>query len=100
MLTRSLIQASLRDLLRRPLQTALMLIGIALGVAVVVAIDLANANIGTLTDMIACPGLDLCSLANARTYTVVDLINERFDDLDYQHDIGELDLNISGCIAR
>ncbi len=62
------------------------------------AIDLATANIGTLTDMIACPGLDLCSLANARTYTVVDLINERFDDLDYLYDLGEIQLKISGCM--
>jgi sulfite reductase (NADPH) hemoprotein beta-component len=63
-----------------------------------VAIDLATANIGTLTDMIACPGLDLCSLANARTYTVVDLINERFDDLDYLYDLGEIQLKMSGCM--
>jgi len=62
------------------------------------AIELATANIGTLTDMIACPGLDLCSLANARTYTVVDLINERFDDLDYLYDLGEIQLKISGCM--
>jgi sulfite reductase (NADPH) hemoprotein beta-component len=63
-----------------------------------VAIDLATANIGTLTDMIACPGLDLCSLANARTYTVVDLINQRFDDLDYLYDLGEIQLKMSGCM--
>ena len=62
------------------------------------AIDLATANIGTLTDMIACPGLDLCSLANARTYTVVDLINQRFDDLDYLYDLGEIQLKMSGCM--
>jgi sulfite reductase (NADPH) hemoprotein beta-component len=61
-------------------------------------LDLATANIGTLTDMIACPGLDLCSLANARTYTVVDLINERFDDLDYLYDLGEIQLKMSGCM--
>jgi sulfite reductase (NADPH) hemoprotein beta-component len=63
-----------------------------------VPLDLATANIGTLTDMIACPGLDLCSLANARTYTVVDLINERFDDLDYLYDLGEIQLKMSGCM--
>ncbi len=63
-----------------------------------VGIDLATANIGTLTDMIACPGLDLCSLANARTYTVVDLINQRFDDLDYLYDLGEIQLKMSGCM--
>ncbi len=62
------------------------------------AIDVATPNIGTLTDMIACPGLDLCSLANARTYTVVDLINERFDDLDYLYDLGEIQLKMSGCM--
>jgi len=61
-------------------------------------IDLATPNVGTLTDMIACPGLDLCSLANARTYTVVDLINERFDDLDYLYDLGEIQLKMSGCM--
>jgi sulfite reductase (NADPH) hemoprotein beta-component len=61
-------------------------------------LDLATANIGTLTDVIACPGLDLCSLANARTYTVVDLINERFDDLDYLYDLGEIQLKMSGCM--
>lgn len=63
-----------------------------------VPVDVATANIGTLTDMIACPGLDLCSLANARTYTVVDLINERFDDLDYLYDLGEIQLKMSGCM--
>jgi sulfite reductase (NADPH) hemoprotein beta-component len=62
------------------------------------AIDLATANIGTLTDMIACPGLDLCSLANARTYTVVDLINQKFEDLDYLYDLGEIQLKMSGCM--
>jgi sulfite reductase (NADPH) hemoprotein beta-component len=61
-------------------------------------IDLATPNVGTLTDMIACPGLDLCALANARTYTVVDLINERFDDLDYLYDLGEIQLKMSGCM--
>jgi len=62
------------------------------------ALDLATANIGTLTDMIACPGLDLCSLANARTYTVVDLINAKFEDLDYLYDLGEIQLKMSGCM--
>jgi sulfite reductase (NADPH) hemoprotein beta-component len=60
--------------------------------------ELATPNIGTLTDMIACPGLDLCALANARTYTVVDLINERFDNLDYLYDLGEIQLKMSGCM--
>jgi sulfite reductase (NADPH) hemoprotein beta-component len=62
------------------------------------AIDLATPNIGTLTDMIACPGLDLCSLANAGTLDVARQINERFDDLDYLYDIGDLELKISGCM--
>jgi sulfite reductase (NADPH) hemoprotein beta-component len=62
------------------------------------AIDLATPNIGTLTDMIACPGLDLCSLANAGTLDVARQINERFDDLDYLYDIGDLELKMSGCM--
>jgi sulfite reductase (NADPH) hemoprotein beta-component len=63
-----------------------------------VPLDLATANIGTLTDMIACPGLDLCSLANAGTYKVVDSINQRFEDLDYLYDLGEIQLKMSGCM--
>ncbi len=62
------------------------------------AIDLATPNIGTLTDMIACPGLDLCSLANAGTINVARQINERFDDLDYLYDIGDIELKMSGCM--
>ncbi len=62
------------------------------------AIDLATPNIGTLTDMIACPGLDLCSLANAGTIDVARQINERFDDLDYLYDIGDVELKMSGCM--
>ncbi|MEY4933091.1 MAG: hypothetical protein RLZZ403_1411, partial [Pseudomonadota bacterium] len=62
------------------------------------AIDLATPNIGTLTDMIACPGLDLCSLANAGTLDVARQINERFDDLDYLYDVGDLELKMSGCM--
>ena len=58
----------------------------------------ANPNRGLLTDMIACPGGDFCSLANAKSIPVAEAIQRRFDDLDYLHDIGELDLNISGCI--
>jgi sulfite reductase (NADPH) hemoprotein beta-component len=61
-------------------------------------LDLATPNIGTLTDMIACPGLDLCSLANAGTYAVVDQINKRFEDLDYLYDLGEIQLKMSGCM--
>ena len=58
----------------------------------------ATPNIGLLTDLIACPGGDFCALANAKSIPVAEAIQERFDDLDYLHDIGELDLNISGCI--
>jgi sulfite reductase (NADPH) hemoprotein beta-component len=58
----------------------------------------ATPNIGLLTDMIACPGGDLCALANARSLPIAAAINERFSDLDEQHDIGDIDLHISGCI--
>jgi sulfite reductase (NADPH) hemoprotein beta-component len=59
---------------------------------------LAKANIGLLTDMIACPGGDFCSLANARSLPIAKAITERYQDLDELHDIGEIDLHISGCI--
>jgi sulfite reductase (NADPH) hemoprotein beta-component len=59
---------------------------------------LATANIGMLTNIIACPGGDFCSLANARSIPVAEDIQRRFDDLDYLYDIGEVDLNISGCM--
>ena len=59
---------------------------------------LATANIGLLTDMICCPGLDFCSLANARSIPIAAQINARFADLDYLHDIGELELKMSGCM--
>ena len=62
------------------------------------AAGLATANIGLLTDIIACPGGDFCSLANAKSIPIAQAIQERFDDLDYLHDLGELNLNISGCI--
>ena len=58
----------------------------------------ATPNIGYLTDMIACPGGDLCALANARSIPIAAAITERFDDLDELHDIGDIDLHISGCI--
>ncbi len=58
----------------------------------------ASPNIGLLTDMIACPGGDLCALANARSIPIAAAITERFDDLDELHDIGDIDLHISGCI--
>jgi sulfite reductase (NADPH) hemoprotein beta-component len=58
----------------------------------------ATPNIGLVTDMIACPGGDLCALANARSIPIAAAITERFADLDEQHDIGDIDLHISGCI--
>ena len=62
------------------------------------ALGLATPNIGLLTNIIACPGGDFCSLANAKSIPVAQAIQERFDRLDYLYDIGELDLNISGCM--
>jgi sulfite reductase (NADPH) hemoprotein beta-component len=60
--------------------------------------ELATANIGMLTDMIACPGLDFCSLANAGTISVARDIQQRFDDLDYLYDLGEIEIKMSGCM--
>ena len=62
------------------------------------AAGLATPNIGTLTDMICCPGLDFCSLANAGSIEVAKIINERFEDFDYLYDLGEIDLKMSGCM--
>jgi sulfite reductase (NADPH) hemoprotein beta-component len=62
------------------------------------AADLATANLDLVSDIIACPGLDYCSLANARSIPVAQKIAERFADLDRQRDLGELKLKISGCI--
>ncbi|WP_020483747.1 nitrite/sulfite reductase [Methylomonas sp. MK1] len=62
------------------------------------AIKLATPNIGTVTDMICCPGLDFCSLANAGSIGVAKELNEALDDLDYIHDIGDLKINMSGCM--
>ncbi len=59
---------------------------------------LATANLGLISDIIACPGLDYCALANTRSIPVAQAISERFADLKRQHDIGELRLKISGCI--
>ena len=59
---------------------------------------LATPNVGLLTDMICCPGGDLCSLANARSVPIADAINQKFDDLDYLFDIGDISVNISGCM--
>lgn len=58
----------------------------------------ATPNIGLLTDIICCPGGDFCSLANAKSIPIAESIQRRFDDLDYLFDIGEIDLNISGCM--
>jgi len=62
------------------------------------AAGLATPNIGTLTDMICCPGLDFCSLANAGSIEIAKLINERFDDYDYLYELGEIDIKMSGCM--
>ncbi|MCK9607721.1 MAG: nitrite/sulfite reductase [Methylomonas sp.] len=62
------------------------------------ALKLATPNIGTVTDMICCPGLDFCSLANAGSIGVAREINEALDDLDYIHDIGDVKINMSGCM--
>ena len=62
------------------------------------AASFATPNIGLITDMINCPGGDFCALANARSIPVAAAITERFADLDEIHDIGDIDLHISGCI--
>lgn len=62
------------------------------------AVELATPNIGLISDMIVCPGLDYCDLANARSISIGQAISERFADLDKEHDIGELKIKISGCI--
>jgi sulfite reductase (NADPH) hemoprotein beta-component len=59
---------------------------------------LARSNIRLLTDMIACPGGDFCALANARSIPIAASITERYQDMDELHDLGEIDLHISGCI--
>lgn len=61
-------------------------------------LNLARPNIGTLTDMIVCPGFDYCALANATTHNIAQHIDEMFDDLDYLYDLGEIQLNMSGCM--
>ncbi|WP_430462430.1 nitrite/sulfite reductase [Thalassolituus sp. LLYu03] len=62
------------------------------------ALGLATPTLGLLTDMICCPGGDFCALANAKSIPVAEAIQVRFDDLDYLHDLGDIDLNISGCM--
>jgi sulfite reductase (NADPH) hemoprotein beta-component len=61
-------------------------------------LKLATPNIGTVTDMICCPGLDFCSLANAGSIGIAKEINEALDDMDYIHDIGDIKINMSGCM--
>ncbi len=63
-----------------------------------VKLNLARPNINTLTDMIVCPGWDYCSLANATTYNIAEMIEKQFADLDYLYDLGDIRLNMSGCI--
>lgn len=60
--------------------------------------QLATPNIGLLTDMICCPGLDFCNLANAGSIDIAKQINDRFDELDYLHDIGDFQVKMSGCM--
>jgi len=57
-----------------------------------------TANIGYLTDIICCPGGDFCALANAKSLPIADAIQRKFDNADYLHDLGDIDLNISGCM--
>lgn len=61
-------------------------------------LGLATPNVGTATDMITCPGLDFCSLANAASISVATGIQSLFDDLDYLYDLGDIRINISGCM--
>jgi sulfite reductase (NADPH) hemoprotein beta-component len=61
-------------------------------------LNLATPNIGLLTDVIVCPGGDYCSLASTRSLPVSREIQQRFDKLDFLHELGELSLNISGCV--
>jgi len=60
--------------------------------------DLATPTIGTLSDMICCPGLDFCALANASSIDVAAAIQARFTELDYLYDLGDIDLKMSGCM--
>lgn len=62
------------------------------------ALGFATPNLKLLTDMIACPGGDFCSLANAKSIPIAEAIQRHFDDMDYLHDLGPIDVNISGCM--
>ena len=66
--------------------------------AALAPLGLATPNIGTLTDMICCPGLDFCSLANAGSIGIAKQIHAQFDDLDYLYDLGEIQVKMSGCM--
>jgi len=61
-------------------------------------LGLATPNVGLLTDIVCCPGGDFCSLANAKSIPIAEAIQRRFDDLDFLHDLGEVELNMSGCM--
>jgi sulfite reductase (NADPH) hemoprotein beta-component len=62
------------------------------------AVGVATPNVGLVSDIISCPGLDYCSLANARSIPIAQEITRRFHKLDLQRDLGRLHINISGCI--
>jgi sulfite reductase (NADPH) hemoprotein beta-component len=62
------------------------------------ALGMANPTVGTLNDIICCPGGDYCSLANAVSIPIAQALQEKFEDLDFLYDLGPLDLNISGCM--
>src|SRR3546814_11229724 len=64
------------------------------------ASGLGTPNVGLVSDIIACPGLDYCNLANARSIPVAQRLTQRFGDLQRQHEIGDLKLKISGCLDR
>jgi sulfite reductase (NADPH) hemoprotein beta-component len=66
--------------------------------AALAPLGLATPNIGTLTDMICCPGLDFCSLANAGSIDIAKQIHAQFDDFDYLYDLGEIQVKMSGCM--
>ena len=61
-------------------------------------LGLATPNVGLLTDVVCCPGGDFCSLANAKSIPIAEAVQRRFDDLDYLHDLGGIELNLSGCM--
>ena len=63
-----------------------------------VGLGLATPNIGTLTNLICCPGLEFCGLANAESISIARQINALFDDMDYVHDLGDVRIKISGCM--